>query len=276
MTKKVLFAYIVLIGCILLLVGGYSQWKDKLSSFQRERPTQTVVSAAPVTEVEQKETVEEEEAAVEPMDSVRLQKLTANQDESVRALFQKRLDSSEKVDFLMIGSTSMDYGDSGYAERLQVALGETYAEFITFHKISFDGTSSEFMKEIEEERITLDGDYDVVLMEPFTLRNNGKVIIEKEHAHIKTVRGQLSGFVEDSVLILQPPNPIYKMQYYETQVRALNTFAGAQGIPYINHWLDWPAKDSADLPLLLGENSMPNSDGAELWANALIGYFIAE
>jgi len=271
MTKKTLLVYIILIGCVLLLVGGYSEWKDKLSSFQGGSPTKTIVSPPTVPETKQ-----EVKSTVESMNLEDLQTLTANQDESVREIFQKRLDSGEQVDFLLIGSTAMDYGEPGYAEQLQEALEEAYGELITFDKIAFDGTSQEFMDEVEENESTLDGEYDVVLMEPFTLINNGKVVIEEEHEHVAAIRDQLLDYVKDSVLIVQPPNPIYKMQYYEKQVIALNTFADGQGIPYINHWADWPSKDSDDLPKLLDENSMPNSDGAALWAKALSTYFIAE
>ena len=58
MNKKTWLAYIVLIACIVLLVGSYIQWKDKLASFH-ERPSTAQQEERVEKDVEPNETVED-------------------------------------------------------------------------------------------------------------------------------------------------------------------------------------------------------------------------
>lgn len=269
MNKKVILAYIILITCILLLVASYTQWKDKLSSFGQQSPT-TVSSPKPVPESEGVEESVKPEQAIE-----QLLALTTHQDKQVQEVFRNRLEAGEKVDFLITGSNLMDYGEPGYAERLKTALVATYGDFITLTAIGFDATSQQFTDELMEEQIDLSNGYDVILFEPFTLNNNGLVTIEDEHTHINTFHSRLKEHVEDAVIVLHPPNPIYAATYYPAQVTALKSFAEAEGIPYVNHWSEWPNQATEEILAFLDDKSTPNSDGAEVWANTLITYFIA-
>ncbi|MBO0589164.1 SGNH/GDSL hydrolase family protein [Sporosarcina sp. E16_8] len=269
MNKKVILAYIVLIICILLLVASYTQWKDKLSSFGQQSPT-TVSSPKPDTESDGvKESLKPEQAIEQ------LLTLTTHQDKQVQEVFRNRLKAGEKVNFLITGSSLMDYGEPGYAERLKTALVAAYGDYITVTAIGFDATSQQFTDKLAEEQIDLSIGYDVILFEPFTLNNNGLVAIEDGHAHINTFRTRLKEHVKDAVIVLHPPNPIYAATYYPAQVTALKSFAEAEGIPYVNHWTNWPDQATEEILSLLGDKSMPNSDGAEVWANTLITYFIA-
>ena len=131
------------------------------------------------------------------------------------------------------------------------------------------------MKGLASE-LDLTNAYDVVLFEPFTLNNNGLVTIEDEHVHINAFREQLATHVEDAVVVLHPPQPVHRATYYPTQVSSLASFAATENIPYIDHWADWPDTESDELPQFLTEEGAPNSEGAEIWANALISYFIAK
>ena len=267
MTKKKVFAFIVLISCIALLIGSYMQWKDKISSVQGE-------SSAPVTGVPTPS--EKKDILVKPQLEVeRLLTLTAHVDESVQDIFLNRLENEEGVELLIVGSTAMESGEPGYAERLESALKDAYGDFVNVSIEAFDGTSTQFIENMSDE-IDFSKGFDVVLFEPFTLTNNGIVVIEDEHSHINSFLERLQSNVEDAVIVLQPPNPIHQASFYPIQVNALQSFAKTKGIPYINHWTKWPDQDSDDILALIDEDNMPNHDGAEVWANALIGYFIAK
>lgn len=109
----------------------------------------------------------------------------------------------------------MDAGDPGYAKLLENALLENYGDSIKVNIQGFDSTSLEFL---ENTPVDFNAGYDVILFEPFTLKNNGEVSIEDEHAHIEEFSAKLKENVEDAMIILNPANPIYSATYYPSQI----------------------------------------------------------
>lgn len=265
MNKKTLFAIIVLIGCVLLLIGSYMQWKGNISSVGGNSTKQ-------ISSPEKNDDKKSDDVVKPKHDVKRLLSLTSNADEQVQEVFSNRLESGENVNFLITGSTLLDSGKPGYGERLNNALKEAYGDSVTVKIEGFDGTSEEFL----DEKINLSPGYDVVLLEPFTLKNNGIVTIDEEHQHIKSFQKLLTDKTEDAIVVLHPPNPIYAATYYPQQVSALKSFAESEGIPYLDHWKQWPDPETDEISSYLDEDGAPNNDGAEIWASALIEYFIAE
>jgi len=275
MKIKTVLAYIVVIVCIILLAGSYFQWKGKIDAVKgntTETAVKRPIKVAPSTNTDNEEQPEVETS----MNTKDLLNLTANQEDTVQTTFNKRLEAEEKIDFLIVGSESMNDGSPGYADLLKAELEEAYGRSIEVSILPFDGTSAAFIDQLDTDFIQFSTGYDVVLYEPFTLNNNGNVTIEDEHLHIKNFRSRLQAAVKDAVVIIQPPHPIPNAVYYPSQVQALQEFAKFENIPYINHWAAWPDKDSDELAALLDEDSMPNTKGAEVWANELITYFIAK
>lgn len=269
MNKKTLFAFIVLIGCIVLLVGSYMQWNQKISS-------SGTVSSTPKSPSEIEVAEKEEPVSAEPKDETkRLLSLAANTDEDIQKLVEKRLASDKPLKFLITGSAVMEKGNPGYAEQLEAALEEAYGDSIEVTVQSFDMTSDLFIDSVEEE-LDLTKGFDLVLLEPFNLKNNGVLTPEDQETYIERFQNRLTEAVEDAVLVLHPSQPLHNAVYYPLEVDAIKEYASSNKIPYINHWDDWPASDSDDLPNYLDEDSAPNTKGAEVWANALIKYFIAE
>ncbi|WP_052131500.1 SGNH/GDSL hydrolase family protein [Planococcus sp. CAU13] len=210
-----------------------------------------------------------EEAVAADSAEIDMELLTENMDTQVQSLFQNREQQGDKIQMLIVGSDSMESGEPGYAELLTTALDESYAGFVETEIMSFDGTSEEFLA----SGPNLSAGYDVVLLEPFTLKNNGRVEIETEHLHIQNVFGEILSETDDAVLVLHPPQPIYGAQFYRTQVTALEEFAELRNYAYIDHWQEWPSTEDLTLKEYLTEDSNPNNTGAETWANALIAYF---
>ena len=240
------------------------QWKGNISSVEGNSTKQ-------VSSPEKNDDKKSVDVVKPEQDVKRLLALTSNADEQVQDVFSNRLESEEKVQFLITGSTILDSGKPGYAERLNNALKEAYGDAINVKIESFDGTSEEFL----DEKIDLSPGYDIVLLEPFTLKNNGIVTIEEEHQHIKTFQERLTDETEDAIVVLHPPNPIFAATYYPQQVSALKSFAESEGIPHIDHWKQWPNPETDEISSYLDEDGAPNNDGAEIWASALIEYFIA-
>ena len=127
-----------------------------------------------------------------------------------------------------------------------------------------------------DDLIDFDAGYDVVLFEPLTLNSSGVVVVETQHEHIEMFIDRVKDEVEDAVVVLHPPQLLHRAMNYPRQVQSVKSFADSNNIPYIDHWTEWPEINSDELATFLDEDNWPNSDGAEVWANALITYFIAE
>lgn len=259
---KKLSVLMSVILCGVILIFSYATWKEKIAN--AGRPAETAIASAP------KEDTKEEMAAVsEETPEIDLKNLTAGMDPQVQKLFYNKKEQDETVQMLIVGSEAMDAGQPGYGELLAAELETVYGGFIETELLSFDGTSEEFLMSGPQ----LSGGYDVVLLEPFTLNNNGRVEIEMEQLHIQNIFGEVLSDESNAVLVLHPPQPIYGAQFYRTQEMALEDFARIQGYVYIDHWQEWPATDDLALKEYLTEDSNPNNTGAETWANALIAYF---
>ena len=138
-------------------------------------------------------------------------------------------------------------------------------------------TSARFVEEgLEADAIDWEKGYDIVLYEPFTWQNNGKVVIEHEHQHLLAVKALAESHVEDVSFLVTPPQPIYRAGYYLTQIQALEKFTSARGIPYINHWSNWPDTGSDELLTYIDEARIPTERGITAWSDALIAYFVGE
>lgn len=251
-------------------------WKDKLENAQNLSKT----AIDPQIEKVQKEeptSSGETTSLPEELELTREELVAAlsNADAKIQELVLDRYDQSENIQMLIVGSTVMNDGNPGYGQQLSEALTNTYGSLFEITLSPWDVTSEEFV-ETHLEEIAWDTEYDLVLMEPFTLNNNGLVTIEDEHDHILAVQERAREEVEDTIVMLQPPHPFYQAQFYLTQVRALETFANDNDIPYINHWTDWPATDDVAITEFLTEDNSPNSDGANLWSSFLSSYFTSQ
>ena len=164
-------------------------------------------------------------------------RLGSSLDEKTLDVLLARQEAGEPVQLLVVGSEDMAAVGETFAE----AVGERYAGFIETDVATFDMTSARFVEEgLESDAIDWAKGYDIVLYEPFTWQNNGNVVIEQEHQHLLNVRQLAESHVADVSFLVTPPQPIYRAGYYLTQIQSLKTFTAAQGIPYIDHWENWP------------------------------------
>lgn len=256
-------AILITVICIFVLIFSYLSWKEKIQAagLQKEQTavnkTQEKISNTDVQE---------------SFPSLDISSLAANMDSDVRAIFLDRLEKGETLQVLVVGSEAMNSGSPGYAELFENSMVNAYSNFVDVDSVSVDGTSAYFL----EQDINLSKGYDVVILEPFTLNNNGLVEIEREHEHIQEFAGRVSAEVADAVLLLQPPQPIYGAQFYLRQVKALEEFALQQNFGYINHWTAWPDTNDIALKTYLTDSGSPAQQGAEAWATELSTYFIAK
>jgi hypothetical protein len=109
------------------------------------------------------------------------------------------------------------------------------------------------------------------------LKHNGKVGNELAVENYSKIVDAIKGAKEETFVILQATNPLSKAKYYPLQVEALQKYAEANNLAYIDHWKACPDTENERKELLyLGDPSYPNQHGHELWAEYLIDYFISE
>ena len=280
MVGKRIATLLVIVICGVVLLLSYLQWKDKLSEVGgsasglfTERLSEIASADDGAAEFTEAETVISEDS---PLTRETIRQLTANMPADIPALMNNRFDKDEPIRLLIAGSQAISQGGEGGAARLIADfLDAAYEGFIETDILALSGTSKDFL-EAMEDTVDWDSGYDLLLFEPFTLNNNGKVIIEDEHRHILTVRDKLHSYKEDAELIIMPSQPIYRPNFYGTQIRSLGKFTETQGIPYINHWDEWPDSTSENISAYLEEDSAPNDMGANAWASAVQRFFGAD
>ncbi|XKH50439.1 hypothetical protein LG275_12645 [Chryseomicrobium palamuruense] len=268
MRNKGLFILIFSAVCGLLIVFSYLAWKDQIDSIAR--PVERVEANS--EETEQTEEVEESNESSENS-TVLDESFTSalvNMDDSVRAVFEARQSAGETIQLLVLASDLVDMGSPSMSDLFIDQMTSTYGDSVEITKQTFNENSITIT---QQQLIDYDGDFDVVLLEPFTLKNNGEVDIDTEHSHITSIVGEFKNRVEDVAVVFTPPNPIYNASYYPVQVEALLSFLNEQDYPVIEHWDNWPDPKDELIKDYLDENSRPNSQGAAAWAQAVNTYF---
>jgi len=268
---------IVSIGCVIILITSYLVWQARIESVANNASVR--IHSTEIVKEEQSDDQEpnEEEKVEEQLNFKVLTGLIQNLDESSQQVILNRFEQQENVQLLILGSEALDMGEPGYAEILQNNIQSSYGDFMEVDVIPFDGSITEFQEQIENVDVDWQKGYDLVLFEPFTVNNNGVVIVEDAFETILSVNEFIQTEVSDAQLILHPSYPIYNSVYYPVEVNALKEYSLATGIPYIDHWKEWPEITDEQLQTYFNEDrTTVNSKGANLWANTLSSYFISK
>ena len=275
MSIKHAIVTMVSIGCVIILFTSYLIWQARIdsvarTSIARDYTTNVVKEEKPADHEISEETNTDNTLTIEQLTA-----LIGNFDENTQDMIINRFEQKEHVQMLIVGSGAMNSGSPGYAERLQKNLKSAYGDFFEVEVSPFDGSVTDFLEQIEDGRIDWQNGYDIVLLEPFTVNNNGTVVVEDAFENVLSINEFIQKEVEDAQLIVHPSYPIYNSMYYPVEVNALKKYSLAKGIIYIDHWTKWPDIKDAKLQTYFNEDLTLNSDGANLWANALSTYFIA-
>ena len=270
-TQPVLVIILGILSISILLFSA-TVWQNRI------KDAGGVVEDVPPTYEEQGvpsiENETDKKQIVSPLGAEDIRKIGSSLDKTTLDVLLTRAEAGESVQMLLIGSDAL----SNVGKRLTLAMDKAYSGLVTVDVATFDTTSSGFVEQQLDSDASIDWQkgYDIVLYEPFTLHNNGIVIIEKEHKDLLEVKAYAESIVNDASFLVTPPQPIYQAKFYLTQVKALEKFTTARGIPYIAHWQNWPDTQSADIQNYLDDDSIPTERGIEMWSDALIAYFTGE
>jgi lysophospholipase L1-like esterase len=250
------------IGCIAILIAGNKHWKEK-----------TFVAAE---KSKQKVTLAAEEPKV---DTESFMILATNWPDQAKENYQQALDEGRPFTILIAGSTdALGSDETAWSTIVKKELQQAYGDTVQVIVKSYDLTSTQFKAEDKLAELT-SVQPDVTLLEPFTLMDNGNVMISESHQTIEEIRNGLAEEKPEHVLLLQPPNPLYQANYYPVQVDALKEYAEKQEIPYLDHWSSWPDTDDKEINDYLTPvdgNTVPSEKGHQAWAEFVVDYFIVE
>lgn len=275
MNKTSFLTVFVMIGCTVTLLISYLVYDSRLESLASH------ANYSPIQNEENDDNTPEKVSSetssntteVEKLTSEQIDSLTENMSENVRALVTSRLKAGEKIQLLIIGSSSINEGNPGYGNLLTYSLSQSYGELIETTTKSFDGTTANLVNELDNNFIDWSKEYDIVLMEGMNLSNNGEVIVEDSVEHIELINERVKQNVKDAVLIVHPSQPLASAIYYPVEVDSFKTYMTDRGYTYIDHWIDWPIENKEEMNNYLTEDSSPNKEGAALWASALSTFF---
>lgn len=258
MKKVLLFSlFIICAGGILL---GKMHWESKI---------ETVSMKVDAKETKES-TVADENAGNSLDDSM------SNFSKELKELVQKKVSENKSITIAAVGSDATSDGNDAWPSILQSELDENYGKkAFSINVRSFgDKTSLEAMREIREEGV--DTTPDVLLLEPFLLKDNGEIRIEDSLDAVTSIISAYRNANEEMIIILQPSNPLYDSKYYPNQVDELKAYAKENDYIYLNHWKKWPDQDSEEMKEYLTEESEPNKKGHQVWADYLGDYFTGQ
>ncbi|WP_273851382.1 SGNH/GDSL hydrolase family protein [Guptibacillus spartinae] len=258
--KKVIFL-IALIGCLAVVIAGKFHWDDKI-----QQTGATVSAEVDSTEETAKQSKEPKEI---PVSNSQLQKLVTNFPEHLQ---EKMMSSNEPISVAIVGSESVGTSKEGLKQSVEKGLEDSYWDgAFAVKQFTFEEATT---KSIVEEKLydnVIEEKPDIVLLEAFTLNDNGVVVIDEGHQHLSAFMAELKEAIPGVTIMLMPSNPIADPGYYALQISALEKYAKANDIVYLNHWKEWPAVDSEEIEGYLAD-SRPNEQGFEIWGDYIVDY----
>ena len=272
MNKSNLITIFVIIGCIATLFASYTIYQSRIElisnptqyASDKENTKDKEISKENTTSGKENDQLKSDSLTAEEITS-----LTANIPDTARAVVTSRLESSEKIQLLMIGSSSIEQGSPGYGELLTTDLTNAYGEWVETTSVTFDGNTSELVAALDGDLIDWSNDFDVVLLEGMNLSNNGEVIVEDSIEDIETINDRMKQNVTDAVLLVHPSQPLASAKYYPKEVESFKSYLTSRGYTFINHWSAWPVGNEEEMNTYLTDESEANDKGAALWASAL-------
>lgn len=202
---------------------------------------------------------------------------SANWPSEAAKQFERALRNGETYKIVFAGSESVGKGEKDWPALVKEELVSTYGKSVfSFEVISHPLSSHQFLDDGKEQELA-EADADLIILEPFTLNDNGVLNIETSEKNISKIVEAVKAKNKDTVIILQPPHPLYNASYYRNQVNSLEAYAHNRGMAFINHWEAWPELDSKDINDYLSEDrETPNAEGHKLWAEYVVDYLIAK
>lgn len=260
-SMKVLLPTFCVMLAITSIVMGNIHWKGKISEASISEPA---------TKNPQ---VETSKASPHREDLI---KYIGNWPKESQELYKQRLSEGKPFKLLLVGSNSLGNETYNLPDDLADQLDTTYGDTVQVDGLIYDLMSSQFVLQNKQEDL-IEAKADLILLEPFTIKDNGNVPIDESLANITSIIKDVTSDRKETQFMLQPPNPLYKATYYPNQVKELEKYAKVNKIPYLNHWSNWPDLSSENMKDVLNEDrELPNENGYKIWSLYLEEFFVKQ
>ncbi|PLR85424.1 SGNH/GDSL hydrolase family protein [Bacillus sp. V33-4] len=262
---KAIFTTILAICCAVILIMGQIYWNEKTTV-----PGNNQAGAVP-SRVEKAAPPVKNKSKRSNSDYINL---AGNWPEASQERFKTTLAEKQPFKILFAGSEALSLEDNGWPILVKEKIEAAYGKTVTVHSIQYGLNSIDFINQESQAEIAAEK-ADMVIFEPFTLLDNGVVELNQSLQNISTIIADIQAANEHTVIVLQPPHPLYAARYYPVQVEELKKYAAQNGITYLDHWAAWPDQQSEDLKQYLSEDqSRPNEKGHEVWAGFIEDFLI--
>ncbi|MRX73669.1 hypothetical protein GJU40_16120 [Bacillus lacus] len=261
-----------LVVTLLLSIGsiifGRMHWESKISAHV----------ASPAT-VENKTETEENAAAEEASESSPglSAAYTKNLPKEVQQKFAEAESTKEPLLFLIFGSDTGAGAETPWAAEVKEHLEKAYTpELIRVETVLLADKTSQ---QVVTEKLHAAGaemNPDILLFEPFLLKDNGLVGIDNTLINIESLLADFKKNNSSISVFLQPSYPIPGARFYPLEVQQLSKFADEHGHYYLNHWENWPDQESEELYEYVQEDKKSLTEtGHKAWADYLKEYFVS-
>lgn len=259
------------IVCLVILIIGNIHWNNKTNIQANEKIVETKL----VEKVRKDDP--NADTKLTKSEKSALSKLASKWPEEGKQKLVKAMEKGQPFQLLLVGSELNVNDNTNWPALLAENIVNAYGEKNIFVDVlTYELTSKAFVEERKINDIT-DMKVDLVLLEPFTLKDNGVIAIEDSLEFIKEIVDDVKK--SGATIILQPPHPLYNANLYIKQVAELEKFAAINEIPYVNHWGAWPDPKSMKLKeyiTTVDNQTFPSKVGHEVWAKYLTDFFVAK
>ncbi|KOO50440.1 SGNH/GDSL hydrolase family protein [Priestia koreensis] len=252
---------LVMITCTAVIIMGYLSWHQRIEN----------KAQASDLEYEAYSKKEEEESKLTD-----LKERTKTLPAAMRQKFYQAAKEKRPLEIVFVGSKATSTSPNSWPTLLEKQLKAAYGkEFIHVTIKTYSQQTSKDLLNGGIVKEVMSTKPDIVLVEPPLLNEYQAFSVDRTLSNLSQLLGQWKE--KQVVVIIQPPNPLYKNDSYINEVKQLHTWATDLHYTYVNHWEAWPSSTSDDLLSYLTEDHLlPNEKGQKLWSDFLTHYFISK
>lgn len=259
LVMKIFLTSLLGVGFIVVLYLGQSHWNQQLQASAKSKTT-TVIAEKNV-DVQRNEQ--------------KLLKLTSNWPASAVDQFEQSLQEDKTFTILFAGSPAIGSETEGAFPLVKEELLKTFGEqHLHVELMTFTSNSTQLLEQKKQAELAA-VHADLIILEPFILKNNGEVLIKDTLQNTTKIIADIQEKNPETTFILQPSFPLYQATIYPRQVAELQTYAQEEQLTYLDHWSSWPDSTTSALKdYLQPDMSAPNEQGNKVWSEYLLKFLM--
>lgn len=274
--------YFVIILCIAAIIFSKFSYDKKLNSIASSATTELEMLEEERQESEKQRIQKEKEEQKQEQERERawLEQMTEGLEQSVKELIIERYIHDEQIHIVAFGSRAQTDSQNEqiipWPQLLEEILNEAYEkELFTIESISYgSGTSLQILQDESYDDV-IASEPDIIIFEAPVWNDNGQVLMRDTLDALTIVINAFMRENDQSIIFIQPPQPVYNSVYYPENVEQLKQHAAVNNLIYMDHWEDWPEINDEDLLKYVDEeHRMPTQAGHELWSESLTKHFM--